>query len=648
MNTLCHKLLIVVACCLTLSGCGIIRPILLKDTKERICNRSGDLKEIDAAEIARSVSEGFIGSVKWSFDEKKRATAEMVIFNTVEGDYEIVIDFHEPLENLSFSSPIGRLKAGRHESFKVGPIPYVFEQPLFAEVSLLLVRKEADGRKLLVDEADTFFLKDTDLVNDRALTGLNTGGLNAEGLLNKYSPILKTDIVTNPNTGIRFVDPGPKDIAKIIGGAPDITTTERAMIKGDLWEDTLMSVTPTPENMSLFNGRKDDYFIDLPQPFDSATSLWRSIVDKYPNAIYGRAVRTPLLWGGKSYRDAVILQYWLPYYVNHLALLKVNPKGVSWIWNAGNYHEGEVENISIALIPGKNGLEPLCASYAKHLKGTAEPWENVRKHAPYGTPTSHPVVYVANGSHASFFTTDKREATCGTSIDADMHSGGGFWYGDKSCDSDLGKVKVLPNVNGIKGGDEFDFLLFTGRFGGSYIQGAVNQFNRSPYLFPYVVYPKFSITGNWVAGSGVHRWIDPAGEIQYSEAIPSNLGFDHRNARFMFDTSNVSIGKEGGQISIKNLGFISENSGDSPAKSILIHFKDQHGNLKPCAKFDYRGTPPANISVPSDVIHDGTIELVACDLVPPLPAKFPLKPYIHTDLSDYFRTTSTTLIVKER
>lgn len=629
------------------TGCALIRPELAVDARERICNRSGDMKEVNAAEVAGSVSEGFIGSVNWSFDKKGRAFVDVAVVNVAEGDYEVGIDFHEPLAELHFTSPVGRIKAGRHESFRIGPLPYEFNVPLFAEVSILLKKRGADGKYLLIDEADTFFLKDTSLVNDRALAGINTGGLNAQELFNRYSPILKTDIVVNQDTGIRYVDPGPKDIASILRDRPDRAGSERALIKCDLWEDSLLAEMPTHDNMQAFNGRKDDYFIDLPQPFESIVNPWRTVVDKYPHAVYGRVVRTPLVWEGVKHDVAVILQYWLPFYVNHLALLKADSQGKTWLWKAGNYHEGEVENISIALIPGKDGLVPLGAAYAKHFKGTAEPWENVRKHAPGGNPTSHPVVYVANGSHASFFSPDVGERTCGSSADADFHTGRGFWYGGSgACDVDTGGVKMLPCLSGIKKGDEYDFLLFTGRFGGSYIEGVVNQFNRSPYLFPYVIYPGFSITGNWIAGSGVNRWIDPAGEIRYCAAIPSDLGFDNRNSNFTFDTSKVKIVKRGSEIRIAGLGFISESKGKNPASSIIVKVRDRSGELRKCAEFNYGDAPPSMISMPADLAADGKIELIAFDAVPSPPAKPPLNEDVHKHHYDYFRMATIKLVVK--
>jgi hypothetical protein len=632
---------LIIASCFGLTCCSMIHPALTSDTKDRICNRSGDLKEVAAAEVIQSVNQGIIEGSNWTFDKEGRAFLEVQVRMAAPGDYEIALDFHEPFENLRLHTSLGFVTAGRKQTFRIGPLPHELPRPSFVEVSLLLQKKDARGGELLIDEVDTYFLLDAEQVNDAALKGLDTRGLAAQALLDKYAPVLKTDIVTNPNTGIVFIDLPPKNIAAILAGPPEKGGKDQAMIKCDLWDDQVFAESPTSANRREFNGRKDDYFIDLPQPFDSIANPWRDIVSLYPNAIYGRLIRTPLTWEGALYRDAVVLQYWMPYYVNHLAILKTDLQGKSWVWNAGNYHEGEAENIAIVLIPGPRGLEPLCAAYAKHYKGTAEPWENVRKHAPDGIPTTHPVVYVANGSHASFFSPDSGEASCGSGIDAAMHEGGGFWYSDR----DFGKVKMMPRVNEIKFGDEYDFLLFTGRFGGSYIKGAANMFNRSPYMFPYTLYPKFSITGNWIAGSGVNRWIDPAGEIQYQAKIPSKLGYDNRKGRFHFDATRVRIKKEPGRIRVEDLELVFEKEGPSPVKTVAVFFRDRTGKLRKLAAFKAGAKPPSPIYIPVDAVQKKMVDLVACDIVVPPSSKPPLPRESYQGMLESFLTTTVTLAI---
>jgi hypothetical protein len=94
------------------------------------------------------------------------------------------------------------------------------------------------------------------------------------------------------------------------------------------------------------------------------------------NRMYGRAVEV---------RGRVWLQYWLWYFYNdyNLALGK-------------GRHEGDWEMIQLRLYDGT----PDVAVYAQHRRAEKRPWGDVEKLAD-GPDT--PVVYVARGSHASYF-----------------------------------------------------------------------------------------------------------------------------------------------------------------------------------------------------------------------------------------------------
>ena len=85
--------------------------------------------------------------------------------------------------------------------------------------------------------------------------------------------------------------------------------------------------------------------------------------------IYGRCVRT----------DAgITLSYWFLYAYN----------------DAPNKHEGDWEMIVVHLDPAEN---PVQAGYASHRSGLRRAWPDVEKDG------EHPLVYVARGSHASYF-----------------------------------------------------------------------------------------------------------------------------------------------------------------------------------------------------------------------------------------------------
>jgi hypothetical protein len=81
-------------------------------------------------------------------------------------------------------------------------------------------------------------------------------------------------------------------------------------------------------------------------------------------------------------RDAgsTIVQFWFFYAYNDAPL---------------NDHQGDWEMIQIAL---DNDETPVSAEYSQHLKGQSAVWSDVEK-----VNTTHPVIYVARGSHANYF-----------------------------------------------------------------------------------------------------------------------------------------------------------------------------------------------------------------------------------------------------
>jgi hypothetical protein len=97
-------------------------------------------------------------------------------------------------------------------------------------------------------------------------------------------------------------------------------------------------------------------------------------------AVYGRVART---------RTRILLQYWLFYYDNPL-ILPLTPFGYFW-----QSHESDWEVVNVIL--ARNGT-PLQAGYSRHCSGRRRAWAKVKKRN-----KTHPVAYVALGSHANFF-----------------------------------------------------------------------------------------------------------------------------------------------------------------------------------------------------------------------------------------------------
>jgi hypothetical protein len=117
----------------------------------------------------------------------------------------------------------------------------------------------------------------------------------------------------------------------------------------------------------------------------------------YRNRIHGRARRDSQgrLW----------LQYWFFYYYNDFQVLFVS----------GGKHEGDWEMIQIRLDASEKPVE---AVFAQHTGAERQDWSFVSK--PAGAPDT-PLVYVARGSHASYF----RAGTHPTSVWFDRADGKG-------------------------------------------------------------------------------------------------------------------------------------------------------------------------------------------------------------------------------
>ena len=90
---------------------------------------------------------------------------------------------------------------------------------------------------------------------------------------------------------------------------------------------------------------------------------------------------------GYSDPPKYLVRYWLFYEFDDYHTLRRR------LWQA---HEGDWESISVAV--GADG-QPQFAAYSQHCSGTVRTWSSVEKRG-----STHPVAYVALGSHANYFT----------------------------------------------------------------------------------------------------------------------------------------------------------------------------------------------------------------------------------------------------
>ena len=151
--------------------------------------------------------------------------------------------------------------------------------------------------------------------------------------------------------------------------------------------DPAFSEKPTVPDLRRWS--KSEYYLDIAEldPKSHSIGEYKVAYDKakgdYQPTVYTRV---------KEGTDETIVQYWFFYYLND--------------WR--NVHEGDWELVQLHF-PGdtikellENKESPVFAAYSQHQAGQRMPWRDMNdKGLVQGT---HPAVYVAQGSHANYFT----------------------------------------------------------------------------------------------------------------------------------------------------------------------------------------------------------------------------------------------------
>jgi hypothetical protein len=139
---------------------------------------------------------------------------------------------------------------------------------------------------------------------------------------------------------------------------------------------------------------KPCYRFNLPCALRSGDACYEkssaTITDWQKPVVYGRLLDVPAGTpppAGFATAPRYLARYWLFYEFNDWR----SPKGRLW-----QTHEADWESVTVGL---GDTLQPLFAAYSQHCSGTIRPWTGVTKRG-----ASHPVDYVAVGSHANYFT----------------------------------------------------------------------------------------------------------------------------------------------------------------------------------------------------------------------------------------------------
>jgi hypothetical protein len=196
-------------------------------------------------------------------------------------------------------------------------------------------------------------------------------------LLHEYSPVLQFD--SGENFYPMKVDP---------------YVANSALMRGQGANATLMDPHPTPSSLACYTG--PGYYLQSNLGgYEGIRSWYASQRTSLGYTIYGRVIVD-----GATGDTAV--QYWFFYAYNDAVR---------------NYHEGDWEGITVVLNPGGR---PLLAAYTQHRAGQRAAWMDVEV-----VDGTHPVDYVARGSHANYF----RPYRCGIDPWGDALGAGGLRLG---------------------------------------------------------------------------------------------------------------------------------------------------------------------------------------------------------------------------
>jgi hypothetical protein len=166
------------------------------------------------------------------------------------------------------------------------------------------------------------------------------------------------------------------------------TRVERQAPAG-VWTTTTGAVPTSTAGCTLKLCYRFNLSCSLKQGDQCYEKLAPTLADWSRGYIYGRVVDvsagTPSP-PGVSVATRYLVRYWLFYPFDDWHSRR------ELLWQA---HEADWETLSIGLDEQRH---PLFAAYSQHCSGTVRPWTKVQRRA------THPVAYVALGSHANYFT----------------------------------------------------------------------------------------------------------------------------------------------------------------------------------------------------------------------------------------------------
>ena len=249
-----------------------------------------------------------------------------------------------------------------------------------------------------------------------------------------------------------------------------------------------------------------------------------------PTAYWTLAEETGGLWGQSG---RLALQYWFCYYYNDWPREGLAP--------GCDNHEGDWEMITIVFdrnTPGgvAGAAYSVHDNYSRALGGADlaggnwHAWDDVERVGEGGSRKTHPVVYVAQGSHANFFCPGRHDYLPPLNVASDDFDGQGIWLVATGVDAGTGpggnvplQLVSLPRLTEAAPAN-MRWLQFSGKVGGDAVDILQGKLGTSPAMPPYAREEGFigALLGAYLGIGYGDKWINPATWATSRPAVPDD------------------------------------------------------------------------------------------------------------------------------
>jgi len=334
----------------------------------------------------------------------------------------------------------------------------------------------------------------------------------AEQLVRAYSPIVMTRAQKDPPCEISEEQYAPPTTVNVVLGNPRVRLVRYPQAKGA--KPVVVKVAPTAADIA---GLGDRYYLDLPgETLDAGCTYATDFAalraaGKAPAITYAHIARQPGHAG-------LVVQYWFFYYFNEF----------------NDVHEGDWEGMQIAFdasTPAEALAQgPSEIALFQHGGGEKGAWDD-EKVEKEGT---HPVVYSAAGSHATFFSSD-------------LFIGNGQGGSGLGCDNTQEPLTrnrpaaVLVPTDAAPG-SRFQWLTYTGRWGQKekrFNNGPQGPITKQQWLEPFAWMDGIRRTSPTIPGGST---LGPAVSTAFCGVASTLSGYFNYATRTLLGAILVAVG----------------------------------------------------------------------------------------------------------